>query len=77
MATTSAQRRSEDGAPLQIDLYGEAKQTAEWIADRTGVTPGDVVARALGILYSYFWKRTQRGELLLRTQTVASAGNYR
>jgi hypothetical protein len=51
MAATGAPRRSEDDTPLSIDLYGEAKQTAQWIADRLHADPGDVVARALGILY--------------------------
>jgi hypothetical protein len=51
MAATGALRRSEDDTPLQIDLYGEARHTAEDISDRMKVSPSDVVARALGILY--------------------------
>jgi hypothetical protein len=49
MAATNTPRRAEE--PLTIDLYGEAKDTAVWIAERYRVTPGDVVARALGLLY--------------------------
>ena len=51
MAATGALRRSEDDTPLHVDLYGEAKDTAEWIAGHLKISPGEVVARALGILY--------------------------
>jgi hypothetical protein len=51
MAASSALPRPEDDTPLHIDLYGEAKDTALWIAQKYGVAPGDVVARALGLLY--------------------------
>lgn len=50
MAVTSAARR-DDNTALTIDLYGDARNTAAWIADEYGVTPGDVIARALGLLY--------------------------
>jgi hypothetical protein len=49
MAAANTPQRAEE--PLTIDLFGEAKDTAIWIAQRYGVTPGDVVARALGLLY--------------------------
>ena len=41
----------EDERPLEIDLYGEAKDTAVDLANRNNVSSGDVVARALGILW--------------------------
>jgi hypothetical protein len=49
MAATTAARQDE--IPLEIDLYGEAKDTALYLAEIYGVSPGDVVARALGLMY--------------------------
>jgi hypothetical protein len=46
----SAARREDDNI-VEIDLSGEARDTALWLADRYGVSPGDVVARALGLLW--------------------------
>jgi hypothetical protein len=51
MPADSTAQQSRDDSPLTINLYGEAKDTAEWISERMRASPGDVVARALGILY--------------------------
>lgn len=49
MATNAAQR--DDEIALEIDLFGEAKSTALWLAEKYGVSAGDVVARALGLIW--------------------------
>lgn len=51
MALSGTARREEDERPLEIDLYGEAKDTAVELANRNSVSSGDVVARSLGILW--------------------------
>jgi len=45
----SRKKRKID-APVRIQLLGEARDVTEFLADQFGVSPGDVVARALGTL---------------------------
>jgi hypothetical protein len=51
MQATNADPQDDEGAPLAIDLLDEARDTAVELAKRHGVSTGDVVARALGLLW--------------------------
>jgi hypothetical protein len=73
MANSNAMRRAEE--PLTIDLYGEAKDTAEWIANRYEVTPADVVARALGLLYFLVLQEDENRRLVVEDK--AGGGDRR
>jgi hypothetical protein len=66
MAASAAQR---EDPPLTIDLHGEAKDVAVWIAQRYNVTPGDVVARALGLLYFLVLQEDEQRRLVTEDKT--------
>jgi hypothetical protein len=72
MAMTGAARREEE--PLTIELYGEARNTAEWLARQWGATPADVVARALGVLW--FLVQEEQAQRRVVTETL-SGGDRR
>jgi hypothetical protein len=51
MQATNGAPPDDDGSPLAIDLFDEARDTAVELAKRHNVSTGDVVARALGLLW--------------------------
>ena len=55
-------------APLAIDLYDEAKNTVLELARRNGVSEGDVVARALGILWILDDEKRKGGRVLIEDE---------
>jgi hypothetical protein len=54
--------------PLAIDLYDEAKNTVLELARRNGVSEGDVVARALGILWILDDEKRKGGRVLIEDE---------
>jgi hypothetical protein len=56
-------------APLPVELYGEAKDTALWIAGQYDVAPADVVARALGLLYFLVLQQRENRRVVTEDQS--------
>jgi hypothetical protein len=60
--------RDDQESPLAIDLLDDAKDTAVELARLNGVSEGDVVARALGLLWLLDNEKRKGGRVLVEDQ---------